>query len=393
MGIDFLQDAAALKDQLTAWRRDLHQYPELSFEEHRTAGVVTTELRNLGLEVQSGVGQTGVVGLLEGDNDGPTVLIRCDMDALPIHEANAVPYVSANEGVMHACGHDGHTAIGMGVAHLLHQKRSQINGRVKFVFQPAEEIALGAQAMIDDGVLNAPEPDVALGLHLWNTIPFGQVGITPGPIMAGADIFEITIQGAGGHGASPHETHDPLLAAAQLVTALQSIVSRNVDPLDTAVLSVTSISAGTAFNVIPHAAHLKGTIRTYRKETREHIITRMKDISHHVAQAMGCTAVVKVDYLTPPLNNDQHVTEKVQEALAPYIDQQHVRFDERTMGAEDMAVFLDAVPGCFLLVGSANAAAGLDYPHHHPQFDFDEAALPFGAALLASAAAAYVMPE
>jgi amidohydrolase len=393
MGIDFLQDAAALKDQLIAWRRDLHQHPELSFEEHRTAGVVTTELRNLGLEVQSGVGQTGVVGLLEGNNDGPTVLIRCDMDALPIHEANAVPYVSANEGVMHACGHDGHTAIGMGVAHLLHQKRSQINGRVKFVFQPAEEIALGAQAMIADGVLNAPEPDVALGLHLWNTIPFGQVGITPGPIMAGADIFEITIQGAGGHGASPHETHDPLLAAAQLVTALQSIVSRNVDPLDTAVLSVTSISAGTAFNVIPHAAHLKGTIRTYRKETREHIITRMKDISHHVAQAMGCTAVVKVDYLTPPLNNDQHVTEKVQEALAPYIDQQHVRFDERTMGAEDMAVFLDSVPGCFLLVGSANAAAGLDYPHHHPQFDFDEAALPFGAALLASAAAAYVIPE
>ena len=362
------------------------------FRRFRTAGIVAAELQRLGLEVATGVGHTGVVGILSGEADGPTVLVRCDMDALPIEEANEVGYRSQTAGTMHACGHDGHTAIGLAVARLLHARRDQIAGCVKFIFQPAEEVAGGANAMIADGVLANPAPDVALGIHLWNTLPVGQVGLASGPVMAGAAIFEVTIGGRGGHGASPHETRDPLLAAAQVVTALQSVISRNVDPLDSAVLSVTSFNAGTAFNVIPSEAYLKGTIRTYRPAVFTSVVDRLEHVVQGVAEAMGCEATVKVTQLTPPLVNNAAVTDRVGEAVAPYLAPDAIRADIRTMGAEDMSIFLDKVPGCFLMIGSANAERQLDFPHHHPRFDFDEAALPLGAAMLASAVAAYVIP-
>ncbi len=389
---DYLAEANAIRDQIVAWRRELHQHPEMAFQEIRTAQLVASVLSALGLEVQTDIGKTGVVGLLEGAAAGPTVLVRCDMDALPITEENAAPYSSHNPGVMHACGHDGHTAIGLAVASLMQARRDQIKGRLKFVFQPAEEVAAGANAMIADGVLLDPKPDVALGLHLWNSLPLGMVGLTAGPTMAGANIFEITIHGKGGHGASPHETHDPLLAAAQVVTALQSIVSRNVDPLDTAVVSVTSFHAGTANNIIPPEAHLLGTIRTYTEETYALVAARLEAITTGIAEALGCTAEITITRLTPPLYNDPGVTHVVSQAIAPFVAAENILVDERTMGAEDMAVFLQHTPGCFLFVGSANPARQLDYPHHHPRFDFDEAALPLGTALLASAIAAYVMP-
>jgi len=392
MNIDFLHDATAMTDQIVAWRRDLHQHPELAFQETRTASIVAQELQTLGLEVQSGVGQTGVVGILGGISDGPTVLLRFDMDALPITEENETEYVSKNKGVMHACGHDGHTAIGLAVAHLLNRYRGRLHGQVKLIFQPAEEIAQGAQAMIEDGVLDDPVPDVALGLHLWNAIPVGQVGITRGTMMAGADIFEITIQGKGGHGAAPHQTRDPLLAAAHVVNALQSVVSRNIDPLDSAVLSVTSLNAGTAFNVIPPAAHLKGTLRTYKHSVRTVAASRLVEIVEGISHALGCESKLDITPLTPPLVNDPEVTTLVSQAIAPYIEPNALLPDLRTMGAEDMAIFLDRIPGCFILVGSANDRRNLNYPHHHPRFDFDEAALPLGAAILASAVAAYVIP-
>ncbi len=392
MTIDFLPGARELVEQLVEWRRDFHRHPELAFKETRTASIVAEHLRGLGLEVRAGVGGTGVVAMLEGASDGPTILLRFDMDALPVCEANQVPYASANPGVMHACGHDGHTAIGLAVAHLLGALRSRIHGRVKFVFQPAEEIAEGAQAMIRDGVLEDPRPEVALGLHLWNTLPVGQVGIMAGPVMAGADIFDITIRGAGGHGAAPHETRDPLLAAAHIVTALQSVVSRNINPLESAVLSVTSFSAGTASNIIPAEAYLKGTIRSYTGAVHDLTISRLEQVAEGIAQAMGCAAEVNVTRLTPPLTNHPDVTGIVQEAIAPYTEPGNLLPDVRTMGAEDMAIFLENIPGCFFFVGSANEQRGLIYPHHHPQFDFDETALPLGAAMLASAAAAYVIP-
>jgi len=388
----FSGEAATLKDQIIAWRRDLHQHPELAFQEFRTAGIVAAELQRLGLEVQTGVGQTGVVGILSGKMEGPTVLVRCDMDALPIEEANDVVYRSQTPETMHACGHDGHTAIGLAVARMLHAQRDRIAGCVKFVFQPAEEVAGGANAMIADGVLADPAPDVALGLHLWNTLPVGQIGLSSGPVMAGAAIFEVTITGRGGHGASPHETRDPLLAAAQVVTALQSIVSRNVNPLDSAVVSVTSFNSGTAFNVIPPEAHLRGTIRTYRPAVFTSVVERLEHVVQGVAGALGCTAHVEVTQLTPPLVNDPDVTARVARAITPYVRPEDIQSNVRTMGAEDMSIFLDNVPGCFFMVGSANAERQLDFPHHHPRFDFDEAALPLGAAMLASAVAAYVIP-
>lgn len=390
--LDFLTESTAMRDQLVDWRRDLHRHPEMAFEETRTAQIVADTLRQLGLVVQSGIGKTGVVGTLVGAADGPTVLVRCDMDALPISEDNTASYASAVPGVMHACGHDGHTAIGLGVATLLAAVRSRIRGQVRFVFQPAEEIAEGANAMIADGVLDAPRPDIALGLHLWNSLPLGQVGITPGPIMAGADIFEIVIRGKGGHGASPHETRDPLLAATQVINALQSVVSRNVDPLDSAVLSVTSMMAGTAFNIIPPDARLKGTIRTYSETVHALTASRLRELTVGIAAAMGCEAEISITRLTPPLVNDLEVTRTVTQAIAPFIEPSKITPNVRTMGAEDMAIFLNEIPGCFLLVGSANAENQLNYPHHHPKFDFDEAILPLGAAILASAVAAYVIP-
>lgn len=390
--LDFLGDATQMKGEMVAWRRDFHRHPEIAFQEHRTSAVVARALSELGLEVQTGVGRTGVVGILEGSADGPTVLVRCDMDALPILEENAAEYASQSAGVMHACGHDGHTAIGLAVAHLLVAQRSRIQGKLKFVFQPAEEIAEGAQAMIEDGVLNDPVPDIALGLHLWNSLPLGQVGVASGPTMAGADIFEIVIHGKGGHGASPHETRDPLLAATELVNALQSIVSRNVDPLDSAVISVTSFNAGTAYNIIPPEARLRGTIRTYTEEVHNLIAGRLRQLTHGIAEAMGCTAEMSITRLTPPLYNDPGVTQVVSQAIAPYVEPKDLLPSVRTMGAEDMAVFLEHIPGCFLFVGSANAERQLNFPHHHPMFDFDEAALPLGAAMLASAIAAYVLP-
>jgi len=242
--IDFISEAQGLFDYLRTMRRDFHRFPELGFNEYRTAGVVARELNALGLEVSTGIGKTGVVALLEGAHPGPVVLARVDMDALPIQEETAAEYASQNPGVMHACGHDGHTAIGLCVARMLEAHRDELAGTVKFVFQPAEEGLGGAQAMLADGVLENPRPDYALALHLWNEQPFGWLGVTPGLAMAASDRFQITITGRGGHGASPHLTVDPVLAGAQVITALQSIVARNVNPLKSAVVTVTCLTGG-----------------------------------------------------------------------------------------------------------------------------------------------------
>jgi amidohydrolase len=376
-----------------ARRRDLHQRPELAFNEIRTAGIVTGELTRLGLEVQTGIGQTGVLGILEGAEDGPTVLVRADMDALPVHEENSVDYVSRHPGVMHACGHDGHTTIALAVAEVLSEHRAQIRGRVKFVFQPAEEIAQGASAMIADGALLNPAPDVALGLHLWNELPMGTVAMTDGAIMAGASDFTLMITGQGGHGGLPHETRDPILAASQIVTALQSIVSRNVKPTDVAVISVTAFQAGEAFNVIPPRAVLRGTVRTLSTAVRDVVQQRMGEVAQGIAAGLGCTAALEIEHLTPPVTNARTVNDHLRRVFAEAAPEIRQIGDYVTMAAEDMAFFLNAVPGAFFLVGSSNTERGLDYPHHHPQFDFDEAAIPLAVRLMTAAVASYVMPE
>ncbi len=381
-----MQDVEALGDQLIAWRRDLHQHPELGFHEQRTAAIVAQALRELGLEVQTGVAETGVVAVIEGAHPGRTVMLRWDMDALPIHEAAGAPYASATPGVMHACGHDGHVAIGLGVARVLCSRRESVHGRVKLVFQPAEEGLGGAERMIAAGVLEQPSPDAALGVHLWNMRPVGWVGIGDGPVMAGAEVLEIEILGKGGHGAAPHLASDPVPAAAQVISALQTIVSRNLDPHATAVVSITQVHAGEAFNVIPDRAVLRGTIRTFDPEVRKTVRRRVTEVAVGVAVALGCEARVRLTPLTPPLVNDPAVAARVRAAARRLFPGIVIDEAERSMVSEDMAYFLQAVPGCFALVGSSDPARGLGAPHHNPQFDFDEAALPRAVALLAAAA-------
>jgi len=383
--IDFINEAQALFETTRALRRDFHRHPELGFNEFRTAGVVTRELNDLGLEVSTGIGKTGVVALLEGARPGPVVLARFDMDALPILEETAAEYASQNPGVMHACGHDGHTAIGLTVAHILEAHREELGGTVKFVFQPAEEGLGGAEAMLADGVLENPRPDYCLALHLWNDQPLGWLGVTPGPAMAASDRFQITLTGRGGHGASPHLAVDPVLAGAQVVTALQSIVARNIDPLKSAVVTVTSLAGGEAFNVIPSTVSIRGTIRSFEPQVRSLVMERFHQVVDGVAQAMGCQARIETWRITPAVVNDPQVTNRVQsvaERLLPDCDLDKV---ERTMGSEDMAYLMDDIPGCYFFIGSADAARGLNAPHHNPLFDFDEAALPRAAAMMAAA--------
>jgi amidohydrolase len=389
-----LNETQALQDEIISRRRDLHKHPELAFQEVRTSGIVAQELNRLGFEVQTGVGKTGVIALLEGDHDGPTVLVRADMDALPIVEANQVEYISSTPGTMHACGHDGHTSIGLAVAKMLSERRADIHGRIKFVFQPAEETGEGAKAMVADGALAEPHPDFSVGLHLWNDLPLGKIAVTPGPCMAAADLLLIKITGSGGHGASPHLARDPIVAAAQVISALQNVVSRNVEPLESAVVSITAINGGDTYNVIPTFVDLKGTVRTYKPEVQDLVHRRIREVCEGVASAMGCVAEVVLEKRTQAVVNNLALSDKIAELAARHVGAENIRRDVRTMGAEDMSEFMSGdIPGCYFFVGSANVSRDLHYPHHNPRFDFDEKALITGAALLAEAAASFVILE
>lgn len=388
--LNFKAEAEALREQLVAWRRDFHMHPELAFQEHRAAGLIADRLRELGYQVQTGVAKTGVVGLLEGERPGPVVMLRFDMDALPITEENETEYVSQNLGVMHACGHDGHMAMGLAVATLMAQRRDEMAGTLKLVFQPAEEGANGAKAMVKEGVLENPRPAVVLATHVWNEKPVGTIDVSPGAIMAAAEKWTCTVRGKGGHGALPHQTVDPIVATAQIVTALQTIVSRNVSPLETAVVTVGTVHGGEAFNVIPAQVALSGTIRTYEPATRETVLRRVREVIEGVAAACGAKAELEIVPLTPALINDAGIAEAVRAAAEPVVGPENVSSDVRTMGSEDAAFFMQGVPGCYFFLGSANAERGLNAPHHNPRFDFDEDALPLGVAVLMHALAHYL---
>jgi amidohydrolase len=389
---DFLAQAKELFPYTQSLRRDFHMHPELGFREIRTGGIVAKELESLGIEVTKGVGKTGVVGLLEGAKPGPTLMLRFDMDALPIVEETGAEYASQNDGVMHACGHDGHTAIGLTVAQILNSHRNQLAGTIKFCFQPSEEGTNGeetggAEMMMRDGLLEGPKVDMALALHLWNEQPLGWLGIAGGPMMAGAELFNVKISGRGGHGAIPDAAVDPIIAATNIVNALQTIVSRNVSPLDTAVVSVTTFHSGTAFNVIPAEATLQGTIRTFDGRVRQKVLERFEQIVRGTAESLGCQAEISIKRITPALANDMSISEKVQETSRRILPDADLRTaGYLTMGAEDAAFLLEKVNGCFFFVGSANKERHLDYGHHHPKFDFDEEALIRGSALMAAAA-------
>lgn len=383
------READELLPELVAWRRDFHRHPELGFQEVRTAGVVASHLQDLGLEVSTGVGKTGVIAMVEPDDlkaDSETVLLRFDMDALPIHEETGLPFASQNPGVMHACGHDGHTAIGMGVAKLLARHRNELTGRVKLVFQPAEEGLGGALAMIGDGALDAPRPAAAYGLHLWSRLPYNQVVVQPGPLWAAADIFTLTIHGRGGHGATPHDTIDATLVACQLVVALQSIVARNTVPSDTAVVTVGAFHSGNAGNVISERAVLKGTVRSFEPQVRDLLHRRIDEICAGVCQAFGATYEFAMQSCVPPTSNSEAGAKLMDGVATAVVGAQNVAQIPPMMVGEDMAEFLNRAPGCFVLVGAANPDEGFYSPHHSPTFDFEESVMPTGVALLTEAA-------
>ena len=375
--------------QLVATRRDLHQHPELGFEEQRTSGIVAERLERLGYAVRTGVGKTGVVGLRDGSSGGTghCVLIRADMDALPIDEANDVPYRSQHAGKMHACGHDGHVAIGLEVARRLHA--AVLPGSLKLAFQPAEEISHGAEAMIRDGVLDAPHVDAAFGIHLWNDLPAGTIALMPGPVMASVDEFEIAILGRGGHAAAPHQAIDPVLIAAHLVTGLQSLVSRRRNPFEEGVVSVTELHAGHAFNVIPGRADLRGTVRTFGGKFYDEAPQLVEETARGIARAYGAEAEVRYRRLSKPLVNEEKMTSLMKGVAQDVVGRKHVIDGVRTMGGEDMSFFLAKVPGAFAFVGSA-AADKKASPHHSPNFDIDEDSLVIGAELVTRTAVRYL---
>lgn len=383
--------AQEMMGQLVAWRRDLHRHPELAFQEHRTAGLVAGSLAQLGLEVQTGVGQTGVVGILEGARPGPTVLLRFDMDALPINEETGLTYKSEVAGKMHACGHDAHTAIGLGVATLLASRQDDLPGRVKFMFQPAEEIAGGARAMIADGVLETPVPDAAFGLHVWSMTAVGQAVVKGGPLWASADKFDVEITGRGAHGALPHQGVDAIVVAAHAITQLQTVVSRSIDPLEPAVLSIGEISGGSAFNVIAERVMFSGTLRTFDQAVRELIIQRMHKVLGGVCAAFGASYTLDISFHAPPLVNDPDAAEHVRRIAAEILGADAVADGPMLTVAEDMAEILNRVPGCFFVLGAMPDRNGLPAePHHSPRFEIDEQVMPLGVAILAGVAEEYL---
>ena len=371
---------------LVATRRDLHQHRELGFEEQRTSTLIAERLRQLGYAVRTAVGKTGVLAQRDGAA-GRCVLLRADMDALPVEEANDVPYRSKHPGRMHACGHDGHVAIGLEVARRLHA--AYLPGSLKLAFQPAEEISYGAEAMIRDGALDGPTVDAAFGIHLWNDLPTGTIGVMPGAVMASVDEFEITILGRGGHAAAPHQTTDPVLIAAHIVTGLQSLVSRRRNPFEEGVVSVTQLNAGHAFNVIPGRAELRGTVRTFGGQFFEHAPRLVEQTTQGIAAAFGATAEVRYRRLTAPLVNDERMTLLMTGVARNIVGRERVIAGVRTMGGEDMSFFLAKVPGTFAFVGSAPPGKPAS-PHHSPTFDIDEEALVIGAELLTRTVVEYL---
>jgi amidohydrolase len=379
---DTLDRVSAIFPYTSALRREFHKHPELGFQEFQTAEKILVELSQWdGFSIQSGIAETGVLATLTGGKPGKTVLVRFDMDALPVTEETGAEYSSQNEGIMHACGHDGHMAMGLTAARLLSESRQDLAGKVVFLFQPAEEGLGGALRAINEGVLEMARPDFAIGLHLWNEKPLGWLGISDGPVMSASDTFQILIRGKGGHGGKPHEAVDPIVASAGVINALQPLTAREVHPLDSAVVSVCTIHAGGAHNVIPGEVSLGGTIRTFTGETRELVLKRFREIVSGIAAAYNCQAEVDLRSISPAVQNQPEIAAVVRQTARHLFPEATLDEEYQTMASEDMAFFLQRVPGCFSFIGSANPQKGLDAKHHQPDFDFDEEALKTGTAL------------
>ena len=375
-----------LKEEMTAWRRDIHAHPELGFEESRTSEIVASKLAEFGVEVHRGVGRTGVVGVLKSGSGKRSIGLRADMDALPIEEANSFAHKSKHPGRMHACGHDGHTTMLLGAAKYLAETRN-FDGTVHFIFQPAEEGIGGARAMIEDGLFKRFPCEALFGMHNRPGVPLGKFAVRSGAMMAGGAFFDIDIEGVGAHGARPESGVDPVLVAAHVTAALQSIVSRNVRPIDTAVVSVTQIHGGNAYNVIPQTARLSGTARAFSNETMELIGRNLRRVAEGVAAGFG--AKVKIDWrvIFAPLVNNPQEAEFAASVCAEMVGAESVRRDPGLiMASEDFSFMLNEVPGCYINIGNGdrNEADGTGACEvHNPKYDFNDAALPYGASFFA----------
>ncbi len=375
------KEVHSIEKMLVEWRRDFHRHPEVEFEERRTSEVIRKFLEGLGLSVRTAAG-TGLIAVLEGQPGGRTVALRADMDALPLTEEGDKEYISQNPGAAHACGHDGHMAILMGAAKILHRWKERFHGRVVFIFQPAEEKPPGgAKPMVEAGAIDGV--DGVFGLHLWQSLPTGRVGIVKGPIMANSDSFSITVKGRGGHGSMPQATVDPILAASQLVANAQSIVSRNVDPLKPCVVSFGMIRGGTMFNIIPNEVTLVGTVRSFHSEVQKLAETRLKEIAEATCRVFGAACTYEYEKGYPAVVNHDDMVDLVLRVTRQTIGEEKIGPFQPVMGGEDFAYYLQKVPGAFFFLGMGD---GRPYPHHHPAFDIDERALPQGVVLLTAIA-------
>lgn len=366
-----------VRDTVITLRRDFHQHPELSWQEHRTQEKVLAHLTALGLDDVRPIAKTGATALVKGSKPGSCVLWRADMDALPVPEKSKLPFASQNEDVMHACGHDTHMAIALGLAEVFHKRRHDLAGSVRFVFQPAEEAAGGAQACVADGVLDSPRVATALGLHISADIPIGMINVAPGPFFAAPTAFRIVINGRGGHAAAPHQSVDAVVVAAHAIVALQTVVSRSIAPSETGVLTVGKVTSGFRGNVIAESATLSGTIRSYTQLVRETMLARTEEILAGVCAAFGAEFTFEHNTSCPPLVNDVEVTEFVRREAISYFGPNMI-VAAPTMGAEDMSVFLEERPGCYFWLGARNESKGIAGRHHDPGFVIDEDALAIG---------------
>ncbi len=379
----------AIKKKVVDLRRKVHMYPELQFKEFKTQKLILAELKKLGVKAKKIAG-TGVVATIPGakdSKDGKALMLRADMDALPVTEEIKSPYMSRHEGRMHACGHDAHVAILICVAQLL--KEHPVDGPVKLVFQPAEEGGVGAQGMIDDGVLENPSVSAAFALHVWAGIPTGKMGIVLGPAMAAVDEFDLIIKGIAGHAAYPQGSIDPIYISAQVINSLQSIVSRNVDPMQTAVVSVASIHGGMNYNVIPPEVKLQGTCRTFTDENRRTVKKRLFSIVKGTAKALGGSVEIDYRHMIPATVNDKNASAYIWDASVDVLGKRNVYEADAMMGGEDMGLYLRRVPGCFAFLGVQNKKIGAAFPHHHPKFAIDEDGLPDGVEIMYRTAKRY----
>ena len=367
-----------MKDWLVEIRRTIHMHPELGFEEVETSKLISEWLQKFGLEVKRGMAKTGVVGLLKGKKPGRTIAIRADMDALPMDEINQVPYASQIKGKMHACGHDAHVAILLGVAKFFSSIPDQVKGNIKWIFQPAEEGGGGGRVMVEEGVLENPKVDAVFGAHVYPLLSTGKVGIMEGEALAAADRFTLVILGKGGHAASPHLTKDPILAAGHLITQIHSIVSRNINPLESGVVTIGKVSGGTAFNIIPDEVELLGTVRSLSPQVREELKSRIEQVIQGVVRSFGMDYRFDFEYGYPVLINDVEMSKLVASACSKGIGKEKVEVLKPSMGAEDFAYYLEKVPGAYFRLGCRNEERGIVHPYHSSLFDIDEEVLPFG---------------